>query len=73
MIYYYYIHVMENETFTWTTDQPTETGRYFVETKSMMGNSRKLHCLCTVTKNGNLTKATWSFTNQVFVKYLKTI
>ena len=68
-----YIYRMENQTYTWTKDQPTKTGRYFVETESMMGNVRRLHCLCTVINKGGKPKAVWSFANQIFVKYLKEI
>ena len=64
---------MEKETYTWTTEQPTETGKYFVETKSMMGNTRRLHAGCVVVEVDGKVKVTWAFSNQVFVRYLKEI
>ena len=47
----------------WTTDQPELPGKYIVETKTMMGNSNKFEAYF----NGK----SWSFTNQIFVRYLK--
>ena len=61
------------KTYTWTTDQPTESGKYIVETKSMGGNPRRLEATCTVTERNGKVSHSWSFTNQVFVKHLKEI
>jgi hypothetical protein len=47
----------------WTTNNPETPGKYIVETKTMMGNIHRLEAHW----NGK----SWSFTNQVFVRYLK--
>ena len=47
----------------WVSTNPDKSGKYIVETKTMMGNSNKFEAYY----NGK----TWNFTNQTFVKYLK--
>jgi hypothetical protein len=47
----------------WTNISPEKPGKYIVETKTMMGNTQRLESYW----NGK----SWSFTNQVFVRYLK--
>lgn len=47
----------------WLSTQPEKPGKYLVVTRTMMGNINRLEA----TWNGK----SWSFTNQVFVKYLK--
>lgn len=61
---------MEGTQYIWTRELPTKEGKYIVETKSMMGNTRRLEASCTINENG---KVTWSFTNQTYVKHLKEI
>lgn len=52
----------------WIYDLPERSGSYIVETRSMMGNKRRLEATFTINDNG---KGSWSFTNQTFVKYLQ--
>ena len=47
----------------WIDKQPEIAGKYIVETKTQMGNIRRLEAYW----NGK----SWNFTNQKFVKYLK--
>jgi hypothetical protein len=47
----------------WLTTNPESPGKYIVETKTRMGNTNRFESYW----NGE----SWSFTNQVFVRYLK--
>ena len=47
----------------WLATNPKELGTYIVETRTMMGRTNKFSSYW----NGK----SWSFTNQIFVKYLK--
>jgi hypothetical protein len=47
----------------WVTSNPSKEGKYIVETKTKMGNTKRLEAYW----NGK----SWSFTNQLFVRYLK--
>ena len=47
----------------WLTSNPEKKGNYIVETKTTMGRKNRFESYW----NGK----SWSFTNQVFVKYLK--
>ena len=47
----------------WLTTNPKSPGKYIVETKTRMGNTNRIESYW----NGE----SWSFTNQVFVRYLK--
>ncbi|TXG83056.1 MAG: hypothetical protein E6R13_04265 [Spirochaetes bacterium] len=47
----------------WLSTHPDKPGKYLVVTRTMMGNINRIEA----TWNGK----SWSFTNQVFVKYLK--
>jgi hypothetical protein len=47
----------------WTTANPIREGKYVVETKTAMGRIQRLESYW----NGK----SWSFTNQVFLRYLK--
>lgn len=49
----------------WSTEQPEKSGKYIVETISMMGNKKKLES--TYDKKTNK----WRFSNQIFNRYIK--
>ena len=47
----------------WVNTNPNKPGKYIVETKTTMGNVNRFEAYF----NGK----SWSFTNQIFVRYLK--
>jgi hypothetical protein len=47
----------------WINKEPDSPGKYIVETRTKMGNTNRLESYF----NGK----SWSFTNQIFVRYLK--
>lgn len=51
----------------WSTEEPSKTGNYVVQTTTTHGNHNTMEALFTI-KDG---KASWSFKNQKFYKYLK--
>lgn len=54
---------LKRSSMEWLTTNPKNPGKYIVETKTRMGNTNRFESYW----NGE----SWSFTNQVFVRYLK--
>jgi len=49
------------------TEMPAVAGKYVVKTTTMMGNTHKVECHCSITNN----KASFNVSNQIVTHWLK--